>query len=538
MSNFVGFADVGDASLSSCSSATSTSYQSSLDDTEVLLKRLQLFDQQDNLDDVDEIRMAPVFTESLRQHAAGLSSASPEPLFTQYGVIAKKADGASPGPDGLLYYNVSAPSSTFICGSQGSGKSHTLSCLLENCLIPSDANELPRPLTGILFHFDTFISDTAGSPCEAAFLSTHSEISVRVLCAPTNVATIRRSYARFPNIQIEELRIDEADLNTTRMMDLMAVKEGGSMPLYLHVVSRILRDLRLEQQRTGSKFNYAAFRRMIETEPLTIAQRNPLIQRMDTLQSFMVKEQAEASQLFASGTVTGRGTKGPCEKNTGNNWTPMPAQLTIVDLSCPCVTAEAACSLFNICLSLFLEQDSTVGRIIALDEAHKYMNESAEAGTLTEQLLATIRLQRHLGTRVVISTQEPTISPKLLDLCSVTIVHRFTSPSWLEALKKHLAGVSAVSRLSDKRETGKGRDVEELADDFAALYVESAGQDTATAMFAQIVKLRVGEALLFAPSAVLGLGEASRVRKLNHGVLKIRVRNRVTVDGGRSIMAE
>lgn len=81
----------------------------------------------------------------------------------------------------------------------------------------SDANELPRPLTGIVFHYDTFISDSGGSPCEAAFLSTHPDVSVRVLCAPTNVATIRESYARFPNIKIEQLRINETDLNTKRM---------------------------------------------------------------------------------------------------------------------------------------------------------------------------------------------------------------------------------------------------------------------------------------------------------------------------------
>jgi len=48
-----------------------------------------------------------------------------------------------------------------------------------------------------------------------------------------------------------------------------------------------------------------------------------------------------------------------------------PGTLTIVDLSCPCVTAESACALFNMCLSMFLEQPSTVGRIVALDEAHK-----------------------------------------------------------------------------------------------------------------------------------------------------------------------
>lgn len=115
---------------------------------------------------------------------------------------------------------------------RGSGKSHTLSCLLENCLLPSPATELPHPLTAIVFHYDTFIADNSGSPCEAAFLSTAPQIKVRVLCAPTNVATIRATYSRFPNIVVEELRISESNLNTKRIMDLMAVKVNGTMPLY------------------------------------------------------------------------------------------------------------------------------------------------------------------------------------------------------------------------------------------------------------------------------------------------------------------
>jgi hypothetical protein len=78
-----------------------------------------------------------------------------------------------------------------------------------------------------------------------------------------------------------------------------------------------------------------------------------------------------------------------------------------------------------------------------LDEAHKYMTDSAECQALTESLTSTIRLQRHIATRVVISTQKPTISPRLLDLCSVTIVHRITSPDWMKALQRHLAGASS-----------------------------------------------------------------------------------------------
>ena len=42
-----------------------------------------------------------------------------------------------------------------------------------------------------------------------------------------------------------------------------------------------------------------------------------------------------------------------------------------MDLSCPCISAETACSMFNTCLSIFLEQDMTTGRVVVLDEAHK-----------------------------------------------------------------------------------------------------------------------------------------------------------------------
>lgn len=48
-----------------------------------------------------------------------------------------------------------------------------------------------------------------------------------------------------------------------------------------------------------------------------------------------------------------------------------PSQLTIVDLSCPCISPDTACSLFNVCFGIFMEQDTEIGRVVALDEAHK-----------------------------------------------------------------------------------------------------------------------------------------------------------------------
>lgn len=231
-----------------------------------------------------------------------------------------------------------------------------------------------------------------------------------------------------------------------------------------------------------------------------------------------------------------------------------------------------ACSLFGICLSLFLEQRADIGRIVALDEAHKYMGDSAESEALTKSLLSTIRVQRHVGARVIISTQEPTISPKLLDLCSVTIVHRFTSPDWMATLKQHLAGAS-------KRTGDSGRDKSDEEDCEEESGVVPLRLDPSTLvedLFSEIVSLRPGQALIFSPSAVVGLkdsepaeqhaientsfgvftngnsedgssrnasstngerGSQAKIVRLGNGVLKVRVRKRITQDGGRSIMA-
>ncbi len=141
-------------------------------------------------DEIHEITTTPIFTAAVRNYAEDITD-SDDP-FTQYGLLAGyTSDNGEPIADPRVFYNVAAPSSVFICGSQGAGKSHTFSCLLENCLAKTDANVLPRPLTGIIFHYDTFISDTGGSPCEAAWLSSNPDIRVRVLCAPTNVQCIK-----------------------------------------------------------------------------------------------------------------------------------------------------------------------------------------------------------------------------------------------------------------------------------------------------------------------------------------------------------
>lgn len=49
--------------------------------------------------------------------------------------------------------------------------------------------------------------------------------------------------------------------------------------------------------------------------------------------------------------------------------------------------------------------------------------------------------------------QEPIISSGLQGLCSVVIIHRFLSPTWLRSLKSHVAAVALDEKTTE--ETGE-----------------------------------------------------------------------------------
>lgn len=86
----------------------------------------------------------------------------------------------------------------------------------------------------------------------------------------------------------------------------------------------------------------------------------------------------------------------------------------------------------------------------------------------------------------------------------MTIVHRFTSPEWFEVLRRHIS-------------TGEG-------------------QKNPEKLFQRILNLRVGEALFFAPSALLYRMDERKPERLGSDILQMKVRKRVTWDGGKSVV--
>ena len=169
------------------------------EETRIFAAHMKLLDHSSASQDLHEVSGAPMFTKKVLDHS--------ENLFSQYGFLAgistildsnaaMSLDASKPSRpvDPRLFFNISAPSSAFICGSQGSGKSHTLSCLLENCLMKSDVSKLENPLAGLVFHYDSFTSDVKGTPYEAAHISSNPNVKVRVLVSPTNLQTMKASH--------------------------------------------------------------------------------------------------------------------------------------------------------------------------------------------------------------------------------------------------------------------------------------------------------------------------------------------------------
>ncbi|BDD62803.1 hypothetical protein MPDQ_006097 [Monascus purpureus] len=147
---------------------------------------------------LEKLKTAPLFLAhacmAIENHGSSTSC-----TFPQYGLpgLQVHEDPHTVDHRKLMYANVSMPWSAFICESQGSGKSHTLSCLLENALIASSpAGNVSSPLAGMVVHHDKFTS-FSGMLCEAAYLCS-SNIPVRVLVSPTNYAAMKEAYENLP----------------------------------------------------------------------------------------------------------------------------------------------------------------------------------------------------------------------------------------------------------------------------------------------------------------------------------------------------
>lgn len=187
-------------------------------------------------------------------------------------------------------------------------------------------------------------------PSEAAFLAfprvqfgNPIKTRVQVLVSPSNYLNLSALYEQIPGVTVRPFKLRSGDLNVGIMLTLMAVDRTESAPLYISQVTRILREMASQ----SSRFDYLTFRSRLDEASLDRKQMEFLKQRLDLLESFLDLDGCNTSLEFEPGSVT------------------------IIDMSCPFVDSNTACVMFKIGMDMYLESGSDVGKIVAVDEAHK-----------------------------------------------------------------------------------------------------------------------------------------------------------------------
>ncbi len=211
---------------------------------------------------------------------------------------------------------------------------------------------LQRKLSALVLHFGQYNSRLSFKPCEVAFLACPSRrfpniscvAPINILVAPSNYNNLESSYAQIPGVNVQPFRLRPRDLNVSSILTLMSVDQSQSVPLYIGQITKILREM---ASTSLNGFDYNEFKRRLQKSHLTRAQQGPLQQRLELLESFLIPDDSAPSWTFESGGIT------------------------VIDLSCPFVDPSMACVLFDIGIRLYLELGLTMGKVIAIDEAHK-----------------------------------------------------------------------------------------------------------------------------------------------------------------------
>lgn len=278
--------------------------------------------------------------------------------------------------DRLVLGNLDVPWSALICGSHGSGKSHTLSCLLENALMAYDSDaeagedlgpsteSLRDPPAAIVFHYDGTSNSTFSQLCEAAYLCSNGKTPVTVLVSASNFWAMKSRYHNLPGLPSEAPRprvlpmyFSTRQLSTDHLLRLLAVNPmssgSGAGPLYVSLVREILRDVAMDDK----QITYARFREKLSEHDCARGQSQAVSMHLRLLESFI-----EPNPLWT------HSTRPAASPNT--IWDFQPGSLTIVDLSDPLLSSEDACALFSVALSIFMQKRTRYGGVIAMDEAH------------------------------------------------------------------------------------------------------------------------------------------------------------------------
>jgi hypothetical protein len=307
-------------------------------------------------------------------------------------------------------------------GVQGFGKSYTLGVIAEMATtqVPG-INKLPSPLATVIFHYhksDAYSPEfaTAAAPNakdnEVRRLlqeyGAHPQgVSDIVLLTPEGKLEERKR--EFPTLQVQPIKFSSGELGAESWKFLLGAY--GNDSLYVKQIVALMR-------RHREALTFDALKSGIAESDLAPQARRLAEDRLALAEPY-IDDSMRLSQIIR------------------------PGRTIIVDLRDPWIEKDEALGLFVVMMRIFAAAEchgKPFNKLVVFDEAHKYISES----DLVDQVVQTIREMRHQATSVVIASQDPLSVPRaVIELTSVLVLHRMTSPQWL----KHLKG--AITALDD-----------------------------------------------------------------------------------------
>ncbi len=339
-------------------------------------------------------------------------------LTSQYGVLGKFGTGS-------IGMDLNGSNTVSLFGVQGFGKSYTLGVISEMATkaVPG-INVLPSPLATVIFHYNK--SDAYAPEYAAAVLPNHKTREVDalraeygaepvglddvILLTPEAKVDVRR--VEFPSIEVRPIKFSSGELGAESWKFLLGAY--GNDSVYVRQMVQIMRQHR-------SELTLDVFKREIANSGLSPSSRSL----------------ADTRITFAEPYIDDSATLGELLR---------PGRTVIVDLRDEWIEKDEALGLFVVMLRIFASskhEGRDFNKLVVFDEAHKYITESDLIG----QVVETIREMRHQATTIVIASQDPLSVPRaVVELTSILLLHRMTSPQWLKHLK---SAISALEGLSE-----------------------------------------------------------------------------------------
>jgi hypothetical protein len=310
-------------------------------------------------------------------------------------------------------------------GVQGFGKSYSLGVVAEMATTPVHGiNRLPQPLATVIFHYHKsdayppeYAAATSPNTKSREVTRLHDQYNaiphaVRDILLLAPEAKVEERRAEFPGVEVKPIKFSSGELGADSWKFLLGAY--GNDSLYVRQLVAIMR-------RHRSSLTLETFRQEILNAQLP--------------QGSM--RLAEDRLLLAGPYIDDTS----CLRDLLR-----PGRTIIVDLRDEWIEKDEALGLFVVMLKIFAmskHNGASFNKLVVFDEAHKYMTESELIG----QVVETIREMRHQATSVLIASQDPLSVPRsVVELTSVLLLHRMTSPQWLRHLK------SAISALNDLTE--------------------------------------------------------------------------------------